>query len=157
MSKIGEFDIGTHEYCQKGEKMTMKEKEQDKGMANDTKNFQVKEFACKHGGENKIDQRVLNMAQKIRDELGVPVRVNSGYRCEKHNASVGGVKGSYHTKGLAADLSSSAGAAKIFSAVQKLWKSGELEDLSYCIYYAKKNFVHIDCGKTRKNVFEVRS
>ena len=126
-------------------------------MATDTKNFKVSEFSCKHCGENKIDQRVLDMAQKIREELGVPVRVNSGYRCEKHNAKVGGVKGSYHTKGLAADLSSSVGAEKMFSVIQKLWKAGELEDLSYCIYYAKKNYVHIDCGKTRKNVFEVRA
>ena len=70
-------------------------------MTKDTKNFKVSEFACKHCGENKIDQRVLDMAQTLRDELGVPVRVNSGYRCEKHNARVGGVKGSFHTKGLA--------------------------------------------------------
>lgn len=74
-------------------------------MARDTKNFSVTEFACRHCGKNEIDQRIINMAQAIREELGVPVRVNSGYRCEKHNAKVGGVKGSFHTKGLAADLS----------------------------------------------------
>ena len=74
-------------------------------MAKDTKNFKVTEFACKHCAKNNIDQRVINMAQTIREELGVPVKVNSGYRCETHNARVGGVKGSFHTKGLAADLS----------------------------------------------------
>ena len=74
-------------------------------MANNTNNFKVSEFACKCCGENHIDQRVLDMAQVIRDELGVPVRVNSGYRCDEHNRRVGGVKGSKHTKGLAADLS----------------------------------------------------
>ena len=126
-------------------------------MAKDTKNFKVIEFACKHCGENKIDQRVLNMAQTIRDDLGVPVRVNSGYRCETHNARVGGVKGSFHTKGLAADLSSSISAQKMFEAVQRLWRDGKLPDLEYCIYYAKKNFIHIDCGRKRNNVFEVRS
>ena len=57
-------------------------------MAKDTKNFKVSEFACKHCGENNIDQRVLDMAQTIRDELGVPVQVNSGYRCDTHNARV---------------------------------------------------------------------
>ena len=61
-------------------------------MTVDTKNFKVSEFACKHCGANKIDQRVLNMAQELRDYLGVPVKVNSGYRCEVHNAKVGGVK-----------------------------------------------------------------
>ena len=94
-------------------------------MAKDTKNFKVSEFACKHCGENKIDQRVLDMAQVLRDELGVPVHVNSGYRCEKHNAKVGGVKGSFHTKGLAADLSCERGAKEMFDAVQKLYRAGK--------------------------------
>ena len=126
-------------------------------MTKDTKNFKVSEFACKHCGENNIDQRVLNMAQAIRDELGVPVRVNSGYRCETHNLRVGGVKGSYHTKGTAADLSCELGAQAMFQAVEKLWNEGKLPELKYCIYYAKKNFIHIDCGKQRKNTFEVRT
>ena len=125
-------------------------------MAEDTKNFKVSEFACKHCGENKIDQRVLNMAQVIREELGVPVKVNSGYRCEKHNASVGGVKGSYHTKGMAADLSCSAGSRALFTAVADLKAKGRLPDLQYAIWYMKKDFVHIDCGKVRSKFFEVR-
>ena len=126
-------------------------------MAIDTKNFKVSEFACKCCGENNIVQRILDMAQVLRDELGVPIRVNSGYRCEKHNARVGGVKGSYHTKGLAADLSSSVGADKMFQAVQKLWGEKKLPELAYCIYYSKKNFIHVDCGRKRKNTFEVRA
>ena len=127
-------------------------------MSKDTKNFKVSEFTCKCGcGFNNIDQRIIDMAQKIREEIGEPVKINSGCRCEKHNIKVGGVKGSFHVKGLAADLSSSVGAAKLFEAVQKLWKSGKLEELKYCIYYAHKNFIHIDCGKERKNVFEVRA
>ena len=126
-------------------------------MANDTKNFKVSEFACKHCGENKIDQKVLDICQTIRDALGVPVRVNSGYRCEKHNARVGGVKGSFHTKGLAADLSCELGAKKMFETVQDLYHKNKLPELKYCIYYAHKNFIHVDCGRQRKNVFEVRT
>ena len=126
-------------------------------MAEDTRNFKVSEFACKHCGENKIDQRVLDMAQVIREELGVPVRVNSGYRCETHNARVGGVKGSFHTKGLAADLSCELGGKAMFEAVQKLYAANKLPELKYCIYYAHKNFIHVDCGRQRKNTFEVRT
>lgn len=126
-------------------------------MANNTKNFKVSEFTCKCGcGTNNIDQRVINIAQKIREEVGEAVRVNSGYRCEKHNARVGGIKGSFHTKGLAADLSSSVGAIKLFEAVKKLKDAGQLQDLEYCILYKRKNFIHIDCGKKRNNLFEVR-
>ena len=125
-------------------------------MAEDTKNFKVSEFACKHCGENKIDQRVLNMAQVIREELGVPVKVNSGYRCPVHNANVGGAKKSNHMKGLAADLSCSLGAKALFAAIANLKAKGKLPDLQYAIWYGKKNFVHIDCGKVRNNFFEVR-
>ena len=124
-------------------------------MAKDTKNFKVSEFACKHCGENKIHQDVIDMAQAIRDELGVPVMVNSGYRCAEHNARVGGIKGSYHTKGLAADLSCRLGAGIMFEAVKKLHAQGKLQALSYCIKY--KWGIHIDCGDRRKSLWEVRS
>ncbi len=124
-------------------------------MAEDTKNFKVSEFACKHCGENKIDQRVINMCQTIRDYLGVPVRVNSGYRCPAHNKKVGGVPNSNHTKGLAADLSCSLGAKKMFDAVMTLHTDGKLPDLDYCIRY--KSWIHIDCGGKRKSLWEIRS
>ena len=124
-------------------------------MTEDTKNFKVSEFACKHCGQNKIDPRVLTMAQTIRDALGVPVRVNSGYRCPTHNANVGGVKNSKHTLGLAADLSCSLGSAKMFETVKQLKAEGKLPDLDYCIKY--RTFIHIDCGGRRKTLWEVRS
>ena len=125
-------------------------------MAENTKNFNVSEFACKCGcGYNVIDQRVINMAQTIREALGVSVRVNSGCRCEKHNAKVGGVKGSKHTKGLAADLSCSLEAVKMFETVKRLHAEGKLPDLDYCIRY--KTFIHIDCGGKRKSLWEVRT
>ena len=123
-------------------------------MATDTKNFKVSEFACKHCRKNEIDQRVLTMCQTIRDELGVPVKVNSGYRCAAHNQAVGGVNNSQHVKGLAADLSCSLGSAKMFDTVKRLHAAGKLPDLSYCIKY--KTFIHIDCGGKRKSLWEVR-
>ena len=83
--------------------------------AKNTKNFKVSEFTCHCGcGFNNIDQRVLNMAQVIRDELGVPVHIGSGCRCKKRNATVGGTKGSKHMLGLAADLNCSKGGKVMF-------------------------------------------
>lgn len=126
-------------------------------MAKDTKNFKVSEFTCHCGcGFNVIDQRVIDMAQTIRDALGVPVRVTSGCRCAKRNKAVGGTDGSFHTKGKAADLTCSLGAVKMFEAVQKLKAEGKLKDLEYCILYKTKNIIHIDCGKKRKNLYEIR-
>lgn len=68
-------------------------------------NFTVREFACKCGcGSLVLDEELPVILQKIRDRFGAAVIINSGYRCEKHNAAVGGVKGSRHTKGQAADI-----------------------------------------------------
>lgn len=115
-----------------------------------TKNFNTSEFACKHCGENQTRQQVIDLAQKIRDFVGVPIRINSGYRCPFHNKRVGGVANSYHVQGLAADLSSSIGAPALFSAIRALHKLGAIPELSFCLLYRRQNFVHVDIGKTRK-------
>jgi uncharacterized protein YcbK (DUF882 family) len=44
------------------------------------------------------------MLEELRKEVGKPIKITSGYRCEKHNADVGGVKNSQHTKGTAVDV-----------------------------------------------------
>lgn len=87
---------------------------------------------------------------------GVTVNVGSGCRCAKRNAAVGGVKGSKHMLGLAADLNCAKGGAVMFEIVKKLHAEGKLPDLDYCIYYKKKNFIHIDCGGKRHSLWEVR-
>ena len=127
-------------------------------MAIDTKNFKASEFACHCGcGYNVIDQRVIDMAQVIRDTVKSPIKISSGCRCEKRNAQAGGVKGSFHTKGLAADLVCPAvGAKKLFAVVADLKAKGKLPELQYAILYIAKDFVHIDCGSTRSIFFEVR-
>lgn len=42
--------------------------------------------------------------QLIRDALGVPIAISSGYRCPELNKAVGGSKNSQHQLGLAADI-----------------------------------------------------
>ncbi len=42
--------------------------------------------------------------QPLRDTLGAPVYINSGYRSERLNARVGGVPNSRHLQGRAADI-----------------------------------------------------
>ena len=44
------------------------------------------------------------MLERIRTELGVPVIITSGYRCQRLNMAVGGVTSSDHTTGQAADI-----------------------------------------------------
>ena len=46
----------------------------------------------------------IEVLQPLRDYLGKPVVISSGYRSEEVNRMVGGVKGSQHLKGEAADI-----------------------------------------------------
>ena len=48
--------------------------------------------------------RLSEFLQIIRNELQLPIIVNSAYRSPEVNESVGGVSSSYHCKGLAADI-----------------------------------------------------
>ena len=69
-----------------------------------TKNFHMDEFRCKCCGEYRASDALLILLQAVREYFGVPVIVNSGYRCKTHNAEVGGELGSRHMKGDAADI-----------------------------------------------------
>lgn len=72
--------------------------------------FEMKEFACKCCGqlppsaEQNLQALVEHVLDPARERLGMPITVNSGYRCPTHNAKVGGVKNSQHLKGEAADI-----------------------------------------------------
>ena len=60
-----------------------------------TKNFQISEFECKgnlKGCECKMTANVKNnllklaeQLQILRDYLGVPIKINSGFRCADYN------------------------------------------------------------------------
>ena len=59
--------------------------------------------------------------EPLRISLGRPVVIGSGYRSEMLNRHVGGVPGSYHKRGLAADIhiDSQDHARQIFNILQK--------------------------------------
>lgn len=74
------------------------------------KHFKEREFGCKCCGQLPPSMRanivalVDNVLDPAREEFGGPVVVNSGYRCVAHNQKVGGVQGSQHLRGEAADV-----------------------------------------------------
>jgi len=45
-----------------------------------------------------------NILEPLREAIGVPLQISSGYRSPKTNAKVGGVPTSQHQKGQAADI-----------------------------------------------------
>lgn len=48
--------------------------------------------------------KVADKLQEIRDKIGVPIIINSAYRCPEVNKAVGGSATSWHQQGLAADI-----------------------------------------------------
>lgn len=67
--------------------------------------FDSKEFACKCGcGFDKPDPELIEKLEKLRAVCNTPLVINSGCRCKKHNAKVGGKPSSQHLLGKAADV-----------------------------------------------------
>ncbi len=82
-----------------------------------SKSFTLEEFtksdtAKAKGIINAIGQQevvslcalVHQVLQPLRNAMGEPIKIGSGYRCPRLNAAVGGVKNSQHMTGEAADL-----------------------------------------------------
>lgn len=66
-------------------------------------NFSESEFTCHCGcGQTNMDELFLNKLQRLRMLVGKPITISSGYRCDAHNASIGG--GPEHPLGKAADI-----------------------------------------------------
>lgn len=69
------------------------------------KHFKKSEFTCHCGcGLNNIDLKLVNVLEQIREHFGQACIVTSGCRCSGHNKAVGGVQGSRHVLGKAADI-----------------------------------------------------
>lgn len=69
------------------------------------KHFKVKEFACKDGSQVIfVDSYLVAILDILRNQVGKPVHINSGYRTPERNKAVGGAKYSYHMRGMAADI-----------------------------------------------------
>ena len=74
-----------------------------------TKNFNLSEFRCRDGSDvpEELMENVYLLAenlQVLRDHLGKPVRVISGYRSPAYNRKIGGAKKSQHMVARAADI-----------------------------------------------------
>lgn len=108
-------------------------------------NFTVKEFACKDGSDSVlIDTALVELLQKIRDYFGKPITITSAYRTPEHNRKVGGSSGSYHVKGMAADIKISG-----VSAVEIAYFAQTVTNGVGVYYYGSSDFVHVDTRASR--------
>ena len=70
-----------------------------------TANFSRSEFTCKCGcGTVILLKPLIDALQEVREEIGGPIRINSGTRCVEHNAKEGGLDDSEHLTGEAIDI-----------------------------------------------------
>lgn len=110
-----------------------------------TPNFSLNEFL--HAGSGTPAPWILdnltqlaNRLQVIRDLLGKPIIITSGYRTPEHNKAVGGEPNSFHLKGMAADIVVPGMSAKEVQNFLKNWSGG---------LGSYANFTHVDIRPTK--------
>ena len=104
-----------------------------KGICNVITSFDVRDAV------KELTERVI---QPLRDRVGHPLRINSGYRCPELNKAVGGVPTSQHVKGEAADIAAEDphALAKVVRETPEIWR-----EVDQMILYP--TFVHISHRK----------
>lgn len=73
-----------------------------------TEHFSLEEFACGdrlpplalHGNVRAL----ASVLQVLRNHLGKPIKITSGWRTHEHNVAIGGARNSPHLWGWAADI-----------------------------------------------------
>ena len=107
------------------------------------KYFSAEEMACRCCGSlgDGIDVRLQNLLDAIRERVGAPVNVSCVYRCPEHNAEVGGVPGSQHTLGTAADIAR----PDYLTMGEFEWYVRQLPFDGVGVYHADAgDFIHVD-------------
>lgn len=101
--------------------------------------FKLEEFDSPDlkGSGDKMDKNFLEMLDEARDIAEISFKINSGYRTPEHNKKVGGVNGSSHTKGLAADIACTDSRSR-FIILNSLMLVG------FNRIGVSKNFIHVD-------------
>ena len=93
---------------------------------------------------------VTNILDPARYAIGLPIKVNSGFRSPSVNAKVGGVKTSQHLKGEAADLTCENN-KKLFEIIkdnlvfdQLIWEhGGQWIHVSFSQLHNRQNILNI--------------
>lgn len=106
--------------------------------------FAESEFACHHCGVIKVARELIDRLERLRDLVGWPINILSGYRCEPYNKSIGGAERSYHVCGMAADI---------------WWDGRNVGEMAHWVrhagfggvgsYRSSGGFVHADLGPVR--------
>lgn len=118
-----------------------------------TPSFSTQEFTCRGKTCGCTTQRIsvelVKKLQKLRDEFG-PIEVTSGYRCLKHNRSIGSKDTSQHVASKAADIRPNGFHLRLHKEYDLAKLTEAAEHLFNGIGIAR-NFCHVDVrGKKAK-------
>jgi len=110
------------------------------------KYFNYEEFDSPdiQGSGQLMDSRILSMLDEVREKLGKPIRINSGYRTTRHNAEVGGKAKSSHLKGLAVDIACNTSRDR-YSLLEAL------KSVGFNRIGIAKSFIHVDIDSDKSS------
>jgi zinc D-Ala-D-Ala carboxypeptidase len=127
-----------------------------------TKNFSLKELiksdkAVKLNINNEPSEEVIgnlialceNTLQPIRDLVGYPITITSGFRCPALNKAVGGVSNSQHVIGQAADFKIPV-LWRIFGRLEKVFKQIQDSTIPYDQLILEPTWIHVSYSKTNR-------
>jgi uncharacterized protein YcbK (DUF882 family) len=112
-----------------------------------TDNFSLQEFQSKDGTPfpNEVVTNLITLAkqlQVLRDHLGKPITITSGYRSKEHNMKIGGALDSFHVRGMAADIQVAGMKPKeVAEVIELLIKEGKMMEGGIGIY---RTWLHYD-------------
>jgi uncharacterized protein YcbK (DUF882 family) len=95
-----------------------------------------------------MDPLFLEKLQELRDTVARPMQINSGYRCEEHNESVGGHRKSRHLLGTGVDCSTLGWSS---SNLYLLVKTAQ--ELGFKGIGVAKTYVHLDTRSGRAKMW----
>jgi uncharacterized protein YcbK (DUF882 family) len=117
--------------------------------ANVSSNFVAKEFddpdpaAANHF--TLISPALVACLQRIRDALGTPITITSGFRTLYTNTRIGGALNSYHTLGLAVDITTyNRLIDNTMQVIQSMLNIQQLPEIGGVGYYPGNHFIHLD-------------
>ena len=101
-----------------------------------------------------MEYLIENLLDPIREKLGRPIHVTSGYRNDQLNKAVGGTTGSQHTKGEAVDIT-----LKSRERNRRLFELVRNSGLEFDQLIDEKNYqwlhVSLTKGKNRKQILHL--
>ncbi|MHB0929316.1 MAG: D-Ala-D-Ala carboxypeptidase family metallohydrolase [Candidatus Nanopelagicales bacterium] len=103
-------------------------------------------IACPCCGILHADERFyrhMALLDRMREELGFPIIIKSGQRCEAHNETVGGVKRSQHVLSFATDIRPGDHSR---TKLKKMYKKAK--ELGFTGIGLGNTFLHVDLRDT---------